>query len=75
LSYLINAAFNERKSCQGHPREAGGHELPEDRALTGISFPTIHRLEHGLHRPSVDTALKLARWLGWTLEEVVEASR
>lgn len=35
---------------------------------------TLSRLERGTHRPSYDTAVKLARWLGWTVEQVMEAA-
>jgi hypothetical protein len=33
-----------------------------------------YRLERGTHRPSYDSAVKLARWLGWTVEQVMEAA-
>lgn len=37
----------------------------------GVPRATLSRLERGTHRPSYDTAVKLARWLGWTVEEVM----
>lgn len=40
----------------------------------GVSYVTLSGLERGTHRPSADTARKLARWLGWTMEQVFEAS-
>lgn len=40
----------------------------------GIQRETFSRIERGAHRPSYDTALKLARWLGWTVEQVMEAA-
>lgn len=43
-------------------------------AETGLTYTTLSRLERGAHRPSADTALKLARWLGWTMEEVMAAA-
>lgn len=42
---------------------------------TGIPRSTLGRLELGTHAPSADTALALARWLGWTMEQVMEASK
>lgn len=41
----------------------------------GVSRPTLSRLERGTHQPSADTALKLARWLGWSMEQVMEAAK
>lgn len=40
----------------------------------GVPWPTLSRLERGTHRPSADTARKLATWLGWTVEEVLVAA-
>lgn len=31
-------------------------------------------MERGTHRPSYDTAKKLAAWLGWTTDQVMEAA-
>lgn len=39
-----------------------------------VTAQTVSRLERGSHQPSLDTAVKLARWLGWTVEQVVEAA-
>lgn len=41
----------------------------------GLTQSTISAVERGTHRPSADTAVKLARWLGWTVERVIEAAR
>lgn len=41
----------------------------------GVSGGTLSRLERGTHQPSADTALKLARWLGWSVEQVLEAAK
>ncbi|MBK9649584.1 MAG: helix-turn-helix transcriptional regulator [Deltaproteobacteria bacterium] len=41
----------------------------------GVSGGTLSRLERGTHLPSADTALKLARWLGWSMERVMEAAK
>lgn len=35
---------------------------------------TLARIERGTHRPSYDTAKALAAWLGWSVEEVMEAA-
>jgi hypothetical protein len=40
----------------------------------GLSHSAWLRLEGAVHRPSVDTARKLARWLGWTVEQVLDAA-
>lgn len=40
----------------------------------GVSAAMISRLEHGLHRPSYDTAVKLAVWLGWSTDQVMKAA-
>lgn len=41
----------------------------------GMSTATLSRIERGKHTPSVDTALALARWLGWSVEQVLAAAR
>ncbi len=41
---------------------------------TAIPPATLSRLERGTHRPSADTARALARWLGWTVEQVLDAA-
>ena len=35
---------------------------------------TLSRIERGTHAPSVATALALAKWLGWSVEQVIEAA-
>lgn len=40
----------------------------------GVTNATLSRLERGTHRPSADTARKLATWLGWTIEQVLVAA-
>jgi transcriptional regulator with XRE-family HTH domain len=59
-------------------QERRGGMSQEDAARTlGLTGVTFSRIERGLHRPTYDTALKLARWLGegWTVERVMEAAR
>ncbi len=40
----------------------------------GIPQATLSRIERGTHRPSVETARALADWLGWSLEQVLDAA-
>ena len=40
----------------------------------GVAQTTLSGVERGSHTPSPDTAMKLAAWLGWTLEQVYEAA-
>ena len=40
----------------------------------GVDLSTLYRLERGAVKPSVTTAIALARWLNWTVEAVVEAA-
>jgi len=35
---------------------------------------TVPRIERGTHRPSYDTAVRLAAWLGWSVERVMGAA-
>jgi plasmid maintenance system antidote protein VapI len=43
-------------------------------AEIGIPPTTLSPIERGRQKLSTETALKLARWLGWTMEQVVEAA-
>lgn len=65
------------------PRTALGVALRRRRAgRTGIEVASdleidhdhYYRLERGTHRPSYDTAVKLAAWLGWTTDQVMQAA-
>lgn len=48
----------------------------ESAALAlGLSGVTLSRLERGAHRPTADTAVVLAKWLGWSVEQVIEAAK
>jgi DNA-binding XRE family transcriptional regulator len=40
----------------------------------GVPHATLARLERGSHRPSWDTAVALAAWLGWTPGQVMDAA-
>lgn len=55
-------------------RRGGGTSQEDAAAALGLTGVTLSRLERGAHRPSYDTAVKLARWLGWTVEAVMEAA-
>lgn len=53
-----------------------GHQQQRDVARElGTTDATISRIERGLNVPTPDLALGLARWLGWTMEQVYEAAR
>ena len=55
-------------------RERGALTQAEAAQAAGLTQRTWSAVERSVHRPSADTALKLARWLGWTVEEVLEAA-
>lgn len=40
----------------------------------GVSYVCLARIELAARKPSPSTALALARWLGWTMEQVYEAA-
>lgn len=40
----------------------------------GTSDVTLGALELGTRKPSADTARALARWLGWTTDQVLDAA-
>ena len=40
----------------------------------GVATLTLSRIERGQHLPSVATARKLAAWLSWTVEQVLDAA-
>jgi DNA-binding XRE family transcriptional regulator len=56
-------------------RRRGSRDARELAAEIGISRAAYYRLERGSHEPTLDTALALARWLGWTVERVAEAAK
>lgn len=43
-------------------------------AELGIPATTLTLIERGKLRPSVSTAIALGRWLGWSVDEVLEAA-
>ena len=61
----LGAALVERRA--GVALDVTAEEL-------GLTHTTLSRLERGTNRPSADTARALARWLGWTTDQVLEAA-
>ena len=55
-------------------KQRGERSLPQVGRELGVSHQTVLRLERGDHSPTASTALKLARWLGWSVERVLEAA-
>ncbi|MBL8616324.1 MAG: helix-turn-helix domain-containing protein [Deltaproteobacteria bacterium] len=56
-------------------RARRGASIGEEAALVlEVTKGTYYKIERGTHAPSLATALKLAKWLGWTVEQVVEAA-
>lgn len=53
----------------------GALTLREVGEALDVSHATLGRIERGAHAPSVDTAIALARWLGWSVEQVIKAAR
>lgn len=52
----------------------GDQSQEEGSEVAGLPRGTLSRLERGTHRPTYDTAVKLAAWLGWTVEQVMDAA-
>jgi DNA-binding XRE family transcriptional regulator len=51
-----------------------GDSLRDVAPALGVSNVTLSRIERGVVSPSLPTARALARWLGWTLEQVLDAA-
>ena len=52
----------------------GERTLKEAANEAGIEESTFSRAERGVGRPTYETAVKLAAWLGWTTDQVMEAA-
>lgn len=65
MSTVLGEAIRSRRAARS---------LPEVGRELGVSHQTVMRLEHGTHRPSFDTARKLATWLGWSTDQVMDAA-
>ena len=61
----LGAAIQQRRGT------ARQEDVAEELRLTGA---TLSRLERGANRPTYDTAVKLAAWLGWTTDQVMQAA-
>jgi DNA-binding XRE family transcriptional regulator len=61
----LGAAIQARR--EGRSSITAGQEV-------GVTHSTMLRLERGTVRPSADTARSLANWLGWTMEQVLDAA-
>lgn len=44
-------------------------------AKLGLTGATFSRIERGLNQPTYDTAVAIAKWLGWTIEDVYAQAR
>ena len=51
-----------------------GLTLHQAQAECGVEASTLARIERGESMPTARSALALARWLGWTVERVIEAA-
>lgn len=67
---------NPPKTALGHAlRVRRGSVIGPDVAVElGVEAGHYYRLERGQHTPSASTARKLAAWLGWTVEQVLDAA-
>lgn len=52
----------------------GDRSLMDVGAQLGLDYTTLSSIERGKVRPSFGSAAILARWLGWTMEQVYEAA-
>jgi len=59
------------RAIQAKRADSTGRAVAHDM---GISGGALYRIEAGQRRPSADTARALARWLGWTMEQVLDAA-
>lgn len=51
-----------------------GRRLVDVAPLIGVSHTTLSTTELGTYTPSIQTARALAAWLGWSMEEVLDAA-
>lgn len=64
-STSLGAAVQDRRA--GEPMRALAERLQ-------VANTTLSSIERGTHAPSVATARALAKWLGWTVEQVLDAA-
>lgn len=65
---LLGSEIRAERARRGSGQVVAAEEI-------GIPRATLAVAERGSHPPSLDTAVALARWLGWTVERVIEAAR
>lgn len=63
---ILGTAIREKRG------EVSGKVLAKN---LDISQGTLSGLERGRHPPSAATARAIAGWLGWTMEEVMDAAK
>jgi transcriptional regulator with XRE-family HTH domain len=56
-------------------RRGEGLTLRQVAELTGVSMPTLSRVERGGHVPDRENLLKLARWVGLRLDPATSGQR
>jgi putative transcriptional regulator len=61
-----------RNHLRRHRLEAGGLTQQQLADRVGVTRQTIHSIEHGKYRPTVELALLLARALDTTVEELFQ---
>jgi DNA-binding XRE family transcriptional regulator len=61
----LGAELRQRRGARGQVDVA---------AEVGIPRATFAQIERGAHVPSIASARALAAWLGWTMEQVIEAA-
>lgn len=59
------------QALQARRGQHSGHSAAD---AMGVSVTTYYRLESGDRRPGTATAQALAAWLGWSLEQVLNAA-
>lgn len=57
---------------QARRRESPLRDIAAD---LGVSNVTLSRIERGTYEPSLTTAIALAKWLGLSVEQVLDAAR
>ena len=66
----LGAAVREKRRRPGD-RDRSIEEIAEE---IGVNLMTLSRVERGQGRPSATTARRLARWLGWSTDDVLDAA-
>lgn len=61
----LGSAVRDRRAAAGQVETA---------EAIGITQTTLSRIERGTNLPTYPTAKALAAWLGWTVDEVMQAA-